>query len=248
MKKNCEIVQCESTNDEVRKLARQGEESGTWISARVQTSGRGRRHRKWSSEEGNLFCSVLLRPENKFKYWTWIPLMTAVAIVEALEALYGNTSVKIKWPNDLIWENAKLGGILCEGSSSASGEYVVVGFGVNCEISPDVGEYRTTCLREIFGQKIDLEGLRNICLEKILDLFQLLQTEGPSPLLLAYENFSLFPSGSLVSWFGASGKGNGQVKGLGAHGELVVLLSDGKEKHLTSEEVSVRHYQGQNQD
>lgn len=121
-----------STNDEIRTLAETGVAEGAMVTAEVQMAGRGRRGRTWFGQRGDsLMVSLLLRPPIPPSRCGLLPLLTAVAMREALTSL-GVVGVGIKWPNDLILEGRKLGGILCEISSDfESVSHAVIGLGLN---------------------------------------------------------------------------------------------------------------------
>jgi BirA family biotin operon repressor/biotin-[acetyl-CoA-carboxylase] ligase len=141
---NSVLEEVESTNDYARKMAEEGAPHGSWISAKSQTSGRGRLGREWKSNVGNLFLSVVLRPERDYPM-TWVPLAVALAVYQAAKDLKPELDLVLKWPNDLGIRDRKLGfrkigGILCEGVGSASGTYVIAGIGVNCAIAPETDQ------------------------------------------------------------------------------------------------------------
>lgn len=118
-----------STNAEVAAAARAGAAEGLVLAADLQTLGRGRLDRKWSSPQGaGLTLSVLLRPVPPAGTWGWLPLMAGTALLGALRAL-SDLAISLKWPNDLLLGTGELkaAGILAE---SASGT-VVIGIGVN---------------------------------------------------------------------------------------------------------------------
>ena len=96
-----------------------------------QTAGRGRRGREWQAPPESGLCLSMAwhfdaMPENPGA----ISLALGVAVARALESL-GTGEVMLKWPNDLVWQNRKLGGILVESAKSPSGFRVVAGVGVN---------------------------------------------------------------------------------------------------------------------
>ena len=121
-----------STNDHAIALAKDGAPGGTVVAADTQSAGRGRLGRKWVSPAGvNLYFSIILRPELSAKN---IPLVTLMCAVEAASAIKAATGaeVKLKWPNDLLLDGKKLGGILVEGHiKGAQVEFVVAGLGIN---------------------------------------------------------------------------------------------------------------------
>ena len=122
----------ESTNDHAIALAKDGAPGGTVVAADAQTAGRGRLGREWVSPGGlNLYFSIILRPELAARD---IPLITLMCAVEAAGALRNvpGAQVKLKWPNDLLLEGKKLGGILVESLLRGSAvEFVVAGIGIN---------------------------------------------------------------------------------------------------------------------
>lgn len=128
-----------STNGVALMLAQEGAEHGTVVAAEKQTAGRGRLGRHWHSPAGeNLYCSVILRANRSEAGWRglcWIPLISAVAAARAVEAVSGLTPA-LKWPNDLLLGERKLGGVLCESSGLAPSAFdqhgfVIVGIGIN---------------------------------------------------------------------------------------------------------------------
>ena len=136
----------DSTSSLCRQLAEAGEPERLAIVARRQNAGRGTQGRSWVSPPGNLFLSVLLRPTEPARAVAQWSLLAAVALAEAVAA-YAPT-VRLKWPNDLVVEGAKLAGILCESALDADGRlaWLVVGFGVNVGTAPDVPGRATTSL------------------------------------------------------------------------------------------------------
>ena len=121
-----------STQDLAHQLAGDGAPDGTTVVAVEQTAGRGSRGREWTSPRGGLWLSVVLRP-GAVRPTEALSLRAAVAAASELERL-GVAGVRIKWPNDLMLDGRKLGGILCEArwSGDVLG-WIVVGLGLNVE-------------------------------------------------------------------------------------------------------------------
>ena len=135
-----ELFDClPSTNREAVLLAQAEVEHGTVVVADSQTAGRGRLSRSWFSPAGaNLYCSVVLRtarpPERLTEWLSWLPLVSALAAAEAIEQV-SSIHVSVKWPNDLLISERKVGGILCEsGTGTRSGPFQIIGIGVNVNI------------------------------------------------------------------------------------------------------------------
>ncbi len=127
-----EVVQAApSTNALVVERARQGAAAGLVIVAEHQTCGRGRLDRVWTTPaRAALTWSVLLRPTVPQPQWPWLPLLTGVAVVEALRAA-GARTAGLKWPNDVLLDDLKVAGLLVEAISTPIGPAAVLGIGLN---------------------------------------------------------------------------------------------------------------------
>jgi BirA family biotin operon repressor/biotin-[acetyl-CoA-carboxylase] ligase len=133
----------DSTNAEGLRLAAAGEESGLWIWAGSQNAGRGRAGRSWASQAGNLYASLLLRPSVPLATASQLSLLAGIAAYDAVAALAATAraapNLQLKWPNDVLVDGAKLGGILLESASSASDSTapaIVIGVGINLVHAP----------------------------------------------------------------------------------------------------------------
>ena len=103
---------CPSTNDVLRKMAAAGAPEGTAVVAGAQTAGRGTKGRAWHSAPGRgLYLSVLLRPAG-FDL-SLLTLAAGLAARDAVRSSHG-LDVRLRWPNDIVFDGRKLGGILCE--------------------------------------------------------------------------------------------------------------------------------------
>ena len=142
----------DSTNSEALRRARAGEAAGLWILAGRQKEGRGRAGRKWVSEPGNLHASLLLRPACNLQTASQLSLVAGVAVLDAVRALTDAAGEKLdlelKWPNDLLLDGKKLGGILLESSTAPPSEeiYVIIGTGLNLISHPDLDDTVATNL------------------------------------------------------------------------------------------------------
>ena len=127
-----------STNEEAARLAAEGAPDGTVVWARRQSAGRGRRGRQWVSPEGNLYCSVILRPDAPLASAAGLSLAAAVAAGDMVAGFLPGRKVEHKWPNDILVDGAKIAGILLEASGGPHRrvEWVVIGCGVNLAVHP----------------------------------------------------------------------------------------------------------------
>ncbi|HSI41096.1 MAG TPA: biotin--[acetyl-CoA-carboxylase] ligase [Xanthobacteraceae bacterium] len=136
-----------STNADA--LARCDGPAPLWIVAARQTAGRGRRGRPWSSVPGNLYASLLLVDAGPPARLPELCFVAALALHDAVRDVTGidPLRLRLKWPNDVMADGAKLAGILVEGIVRADGRNAtVIGFGVNCAHHPQDTPYPVTNL------------------------------------------------------------------------------------------------------
>jgi len=148
-----------STNAEA--LAAAGGPAPRWFVARTQTTGRGRRGRPWRSEPGNLYASLLLSDIGPLSRQPELCFVAALALYDAVRAVSGidPLRIRLKWPNDVLVDGAKLAGILLEGTVLPGGRNgTVIGFGVNCAHNPSDTPYATTNLGAV-GYPTEPEAL-----------------------------------------------------------------------------------------
>lgn len=150
----------QSTNDDAMRLAREGENGPLWVVAREQSGGRGRHGRTWHSPPGNLYASLLLVDPCTPDVAPQLGFVAGVALVEAVTALLGDNAlrgqvVRLKWPNDLLSDGAKVSGISLDATRRLDGAFAcVIGMGVNCRSHPTDLPYRAAHLSGIAGRDI----------------------------------------------------------------------------------------------
>lgn len=133
------LTEVGSTNDEAKRLAEEGAAGNTIVWAGEQTAGRGRSGRSWESLPGNLFVSLLVRPEGSAVDALPLSFIAGLAAADAVSAHVEDPGVvTCKWPNDVLIDGRKAAGLLLEAGNLVSGrlDYVVVGFGINIVSHP----------------------------------------------------------------------------------------------------------------
>jgi BirA family biotin operon repressor/biotin-[acetyl-CoA-carboxylase] ligase len=235
----------ESTNTLLLEAAANGAPEGTVYLADEQTAGRGRGGHTWHSEPGDgLYLSVLAKPALPLREALWISLATGLAAKCAIRTATGLT-IDIRWPNDLLLHNKKLGGILVE-TAVNPGEapllrYAVIGIGlnINYESFPPELSSIATSLRIATGQPQSRNTLL-IALLRALD-FELTQLEAHQPDLPTQQPDLLDRFTAASTWVRGKrvhvpeqGGYTGTTAGLNLNGYLLVDADDHTQRTVLS--------------
>lgn len=259
-----------STNDDAREAAREGAPHGSAVAARVQTAGRGRRGHVWESPRGSLYLSCVLRPSVPMHFFTGLPAVCALGVLDCLRDDLGIAQAALKWPNDIVAGPSKLAGILVEAGSSAMGTFAVCGVGVNvapamadtapqAQATPEAAAVPSpealarTCLEELVEDPSKLPAFEDIAellrrrIVARVDAWDLACRQGRAqagplaPILNEY--FDCCPLlGHRVRALSPEGElvCTGYFAGLDCWGRATVRRDDGAEVVYTSEMVSLR--------
>jgi len=178
----------DSTNEELRRRADDGAPEGALVWAWMQGQGRGRRGRVWSSPPGNLYASLLLRPDCAPYTAAQLSFVAALAIHEAVSAaLPAADHATLKWPNDVLIMGRKVAGILLESKTAAGGmaDWVIVGTGINVLTAPDEAERPATSLRAE-GSEVAVAKFLEDYAAAFLDYYRQWQDSGFAPIRAAW--------------------------------------------------------------
>ena len=242
-----------STNAQAKIDAENGAESGTLIVADMQTAGRGRRGRSWTSPAGtNIYYTLILKPKFDPDKASMLTLVMAMAVVEGIEKYLTDNGCKdvtcgIKWPNDIVLNGKKICGILTEMSAERDYiQHVVIGVGINVyrqEFAPELQDKATSMEEEckFHISRSTLIALIMEAFEKDYELF--VQDENLSGLKAAYEKL-LINKGREVCVLDPQGEYRGKALGITDGGELQVQKEDGTVVCVYAGEVSVRGLYG----
>ncbi|MDA3809794.1 MAG: biotin--[acetyl-CoA-carboxylase] ligase [Spirochaetaceae bacterium] len=193
-----------STMNTARDEVEKGCDSFTTIIAEKQSAGRGRGNHIWQSNEGGLYFTTIIKPELPLAYHYLYILAAAVAIREAVEELY-RIPAKSKWPNDILFEEKKLAGVLAEFQASGDRiKWLNLGVGINVN---NINNIENSCsIKEIIGSKQD----RRILLTTFEDKYKkILSDSGPVEILNRWKknNYTLNKKIQLKSITGKLFKG-----------------------------------------
>ena len=142
------LASVDSTNAAALRRAGAGEEGPLWIMADAQTAGRGRAGRSWTSEPGNLHASLLVTLSAPPAKAYQLALVAGVAVADAIRAAMSEppAGLRLKWPNDILIDGEKAGGILIESTSTPAGLAAAIGVGINVASAPAPLDRPATCL------------------------------------------------------------------------------------------------------
>lgn len=229
-----------STNDEARRLAEGGAPEGLLVAAEAQTAGRGRAGRHWLTPPGAaLAFSLVLRPAVAPSAAARLTMVAGLAICDAIEAVTPLQAV-LKWPNDVLVNGKKAGGILVEaGLMGERLEYAIVGIGLNVSQAPppEAVMFPATALASEAGRPVDRLRLLRACLDRM---------EGHYTRLADPDTLQRAWAGRLA-WLGErvvattpDGEVSGQAEAVDAEGALVIRLSTGAALRLLAGDVRLR--------
>lgn len=176
-----------STMEGAIALAREGCRDFTIVVADVQTQGRGRLHRKWQSDAGGLYFTIVLRPAIPPAEAPLLNLAAAVDLAQILKQLYG-IEARLKWPNDVLIDGCKIAGILSlMEAESDRVTFVALGIGININNSPAHLDQPATSISRLIGRSTS----RSDFLKAFLDAFhQRLNQDFPADLIARWKQLS----------------------------------------------------------
>jgi BirA family biotin operon repressor/biotin-[acetyl-CoA-carboxylase] ligase len=228
----------DSTNAEARRRAEGGAGGPVWITAAVQTAGRGRRGRAWSTTKGNLAATLLLTTDLAPADAAQISFVAALAAADLADACLGQGAARLKWPNDVLIHGKKAVGILVESGPRADGRlWLAVGIGVNLAHAPPNVERAATAFAEHMAAP---PPQPQTALEVLADRFEswraVWAAQGFAPIARAWTVRALglgercearLPTRTLA----------GVAEGLDLDGALRLRLDDGRVERITAGDV-----------
>jgi BirA family biotin operon repressor/biotin-[acetyl-CoA-carboxylase] ligase len=223
------LPELDSTNTELMRRARAGQLEPVLLVAERQTAGRGRLGRQWHSGAGDALTFSLglpLAPAD----WSGLSLAVGVAVAEAL-----HPDLQLKWPNDLWWQDRKLGGILIETAVGLAARYAVIGIGLN--IAPRPGSGLSTppaALHELVPGLDAAQALQRIAVPLVSSV-QAFEQYGFAPFQARFNARDALAERAVKLSDGTTGTAHGASE----NGALLVHTAAGMTA-VTSAEVSVR--------
>lgn len=236
-----------STNDvALEYLLENGDENnGAVFIAKYQEKGRGRLGRNWFSLKGkNLLMSFIFIPPKYYK-WNLLSLAVGLACVKAIEK-YRLVKTRIKWPNDIFFENRKMGGILLESKMVGNNLIgTVVGVGINIKGSredfpSEISEIVTT-LEEASQRECDVKEFEEIIFETIPEHLELLLRKSSS-LIDEVVNCLIHKKGDEIELSSGDNIFRGKYEGIDKDGEIIILTKEGKKSFNCGEIINIKDF------
>ena len=238
------FAEIDSTNNYAKKIASEGCAHGTVVVADRQTMGRGRIGRQWQSDSADgLWFSIVVRPELEPENIQVITLATSVAVVEAIKETQG-IICGIKWPNDIILDGRKLGGILTELSAEPGHvNYVVVGIGINVNQDLEHFDYeirqKAVSLKMYDNKPVQRSKLLGSILTSFEKLYKSVLLGKNKDIIDKWSEYSV-TIGKEVKVAYRNVEYIGTAQSIAADGRLIVKCKDGVTREISAGEIQVR--------
>jgi BirA family biotin operon repressor/biotin-[acetyl-CoA-carboxylase] ligase len=228
----------DSTNEEAKRLAKAGGGHGAFIWAKRQMAGKGRMGREWVSQEGNLFVSVLLQPQKPLAEFAQLSFMAAVAAIESLAPLLPKGSkLACKWPNDILLDDKKLGGILLESfQTPEAGAWLVVGVGINVESFPPRTQFPATCLKDAGVELVSAKIILSRFIHHFIEGYNSWHKKGFAPVRKSWTGHA-WGLGERLCAHLPDEEIEGIAQGIDADGSLTLLLDDGSKHSVLAADI-----------
>lgn len=234
----------DSTNTYAKQLARDGAPEGTIVIADHQTGGRGRLGRSFSSPAGmGIYFSLILRPDCLPEELMHLTCAAGIAASDAI-ANIGQETPGIKWTNDLVLHNRKLGGILTElsvNSQTRKVEWAVIGIGINCCQTDFPEEIRNIAISLGISPDQRLQLIAEL-VQSLYRMRQRLLAEKES--IMEDFRHRCITIGQEISILRGDQVRHGKAVAVDNDGELIVVFPDGHQEAVASGEVSIRGMYG----
>ncbi|HWF00398.1 MAG TPA: biotin--[acetyl-CoA-carboxylase] ligase [Caulobacteraceae bacterium] len=144
------LGEIDSTNLEAGRRLEAGERGPLWITAQVQTAGRGRLGRNWETPSGNLAATLLTTTQRPPMEAAQVAFVAALAVADVVGGYADASMVRLKWPNDTLLGGRKVSGVLVESGALPAGEglWLIVGIGVNLAHAPKFADRPATAIAD----------------------------------------------------------------------------------------------------
>ncbi|MEY3197316.1 MAG: hypothetical protein RLZZ59_687 [Pseudomonadota bacterium] len=223
-----------STNDEAKNIVLSTGKSNIVLWAKTQYKGRGRYDRNWVSSEGNLYMSIIKKVSCDLATASQLSFVIGLAVYDSIAPLLQNKHLSLKWPNDIMIEDSKVGGILLESVTHNNELYIIIGVGLNIQHAPD--KISTATSLNNHGIDVSPAYLLSSIIEKLEILIENWFTQG---FQLIREKWlkSSYKLGEVVTIGSDNKRATGIFESINEEGGIVLKIASGEKYVLSTGEV-----------
>jgi len=233
-------VSCFKSIDSTNKWLLKNGSNGDFCLSETQTAGRGRRNNQWiSPNSGNIYLSYCCYFDKTVQHRSLLGLVTGIAIAEALQEV-GLKAHGLKWPNDVFWNDKKLGGVLIQ--TAENYEKFIIGIGLNIRL-PEQSHQQITqtavSLEEALkGKALDRENITIQLMQKLLSHTEMFADLPFQAFTQSWQRWDIL-HGRNVSIQHQDNEVSGEVNGIDKHGRIGILLESGLE-YFSAAEIKIQ--------
>ena len=233
-----------STNDYLIELSSSNPDKICICLAEQQMKGKGRLGRRWFSPFGaNIYLSVLYPFSKDMSELAGLSLVVATVVAETLSEIGIEKNIGLKWPNDVLWKNRKLAGILIEISGEAHGvNHVVIGIGLNIRMSKSIAktiDQPWVDIQEIKADVADRNKITGLLINKLIEKIEVFKKQGFLPFCKHFRKLDILV-GQPVKIITVLGQINGVAQGIDEQGRFILKDQSGKRHIFSAGDISIR--------
>ena len=236
----------DSTNNEAEKLlSNHTSQKPLVVFANEQTDGKGRLGKNWMSPAiGNIYLTVGVKPNVEILKLRMLTLYLGLKISDMLNAFIGEDKVNIKWPNDIILDGKKIGGILTEAKiDSERINSLLIGIGLNVNNKPTVpkalSKIKISSLSDEINKNISVNEMSARLISTVTNAYaSAMESSIDSYVMANWPNYDYLKNKNITVLNGSK-KENGKVRGLDSKGNLRITTKNNVEKTFSAGEITI---------
>jgi len=217
--------------------------------AEEQTAGRGRLARHWHSPFGqNIYLSIGFDFPKDISSLVGISLVVGLATLNAIKEYGVVENIKVKWPNDIVYDNKKLAGILIDANAEINGTCsVIIGIGLNLNMMDDIDVIASntlkpwTSLKKIIGKTIDKNKMVSLLISNLVAYIKQFELAGLGIFMEQWGSYD-YLHGKIITISSDNNTEEGICQGIDQQGRLVLQLNKGEFKSFASGDASVKKF------
>ncbi|UCD82979.1 MAG: biotin--[acetyl-CoA-carboxylase] ligase [Desulfobacterales bacterium] len=217
-----------STMDTAKDLARKNCPDFTVVIAGRQTQGRGRLKRRWLSDDGGLYFTMVLRPQIPVQLSFKVNFLASLTLAKVIRQMY-QIDAMVKWPNDILVNERKISGMLSELEAEADRVFFIsIGLGINVNNDPSGAQPGASSLEKIVGREVSRKDLLARFLQEFGDRMRSADFEN---VIAEWKKYTV-TLGRRVRIVTQREESHGLAKDVDENGALILELADGSQKKV----------------